>query len=388
MDLSQLSAGCSPELQISNGLATRPATPSSQRQRRSRLRRELRQVCMQWQEQWEDQYQDHIEGMTSASVPSHTSILTLGQLFDHLHAERTETMAKITTDRDRYKLRLWREELGSNTPLLGLSVDAISTALRRIGKRTSPSTGNASFALVKTYLNWAAQRGLVADHRHKTVRRLKELPADRRHTDWWTTAEIELAIRCAEKDSHPVTAVLLVASRELPPGLRPEECNHDALAKSQISMPSIPRPASRSRCATSRRMTIGRPRMVRRDPSRSARLSCASCNAYGCQMATCCTLSRTERGGLRGSEGMAWTTATTRDASRRRVRNLVIEAGGKSHHHVWQLRHSFASNLLIAGVSDVKVARWLGHRDTRMLHKHYGHLLSYDADINPLGGGR
>ena len=49
---------------------------------------------------------------------------------------------------------------------------------------------------------------------------------------------------------------------------------------------------------------------------------------------------------------------------------------------MYGMRHSFASNLLIAGVSDVKVSRWLGHSDTRMVHKHYGHLLSYDDDIN------
>ena len=67
-----------------------------------------------------------------------------------------------------------------------------------------------------------------------------------------------------------------------------------------------------------------------------------------------------------------------------RVRKLVTEAGGKAI-AMYGMRHSFASNLLIAGVSDVKVARGLGHRDMRMLHKHYGHLLSYDADINPLG---
>ena len=46
------------------------------------------------------------------------------------------------------------------------------------------------------------------------------------------------------------------------------------------------------------------------------------------------------------------------------------------------MRHTFASNLLIANVSDFKVAKWLGHSDTRMVHKHYGHLRSYDADIN------
>ena len=49
---------------------------------------------------------------------------------------------------------------------------------------------------------------------------------------------------------------------------------------------------------------------------------------------------------------------------------------------MYGMRHTFCSNLLIAGVSDVKVARWLGHADTRMIHKHYGHLLSYDGDIN------
>ncbi len=46
------------------------------------------------------------------------------------------------------------------------------------------------------------------------------------------------------------------------------------------------------------------------------------------------------------------------------------------------LRHSFASNLLGAGVSAEKVAEWLGHKDTRLVHSTYGHLLSYDADIN------
>ena len=59
----------------------------------------------------------------------------------------------------------------------------------------------------------------------------------------------------------------------------------------------------------------------------------------------------------------------------------VVAAGGKAI-TMYGMRHSFASNFLIAGVSDVKVSRWLGHSDTRMVHRHYGHLLSYDGDIN------
>jgi integrase len=64
-----------------------------------------------------------------------------------------------------------------------------------------------------------------------------------------------------------------------------------------------------------------------------------------------------------------------------RVMQQVVAAGGRAI-TMYGMRHSFASNYLIAGISDVKVARWLGHADTRMVHRHYGHLLSYDGDIN------
>ncbi len=53
---------------------------------------------------------------------------------------------------------------------------------------------------------------------------------------------------------------------------------------------------------------------------------------------------------------------------------------------MYGMRHSLTSNLLIAGVSDVKVGRWLGHANTRMVHRHYGNLLSYDDDINAVLG--
>jgi integrase len=46
------------------------------------------------------------------------------------------------------------------------------------------------------------------------------------------------------------------------------------------------------------------------------------------------------------------------------------------------MRHAFASNLLMAGVSDTLIARWLGHADTSMVQLHYGHLLADYGDIN------
>jgi integrase len=45
------------------------------------------------------------------------------------------------------------------------------------------------------------------------------------------------------------------------------------------------------------------------------------------------------------------------------------------------LRHTYASSLVQAGVSVAIVAEALGHADTRMVSKHYGHLApSHVAD--------
>jgi integrase len=38
------------------------------------------------------------------------------------------------------------------------------------------------------------------------------------------------------------------------------------------------------------------------------------------------------------------------------------------------LRHTYASWMIMSGVPPMVVARNLGHADTRMVEKHYGHL--------------
>ena len=37
-------------------------------------------------------------------------------------------------------------------------------------------------------------------------------------------------------------------------------------------------------------------------------------------------------------------------------------------------RHGFATDALAHGISDAQVAELLGHTDTSMIHRHYGHL--------------
>jgi integrase len=43
-----------------------------------------------------------------------------------------------------------------------------------------------------------------------------------------------------------------------------------------------------------------------------------------------------------------------------------------------ELRHTYASGLINAGVPLVFVAKQLGHADTRMCERHYGHIARKD----------
>jgi integrase len=53
------------------------------------------------------------------------------------------------------------------------------------------------------------------------------------------------------------------------------------------------------------------------------------------------------------------------------------------------LRHTWASHAVMNGVPLMIVARNLGHSDTRMVEKHYGHLAqSYVADAIRAGAPR
>lgn len=65
----------------------------------------------------------------------------------------------------------------------------------------------------------------------------------------------------------------------------------------------------------------------------------------------------------------------------RLMRKACARAGLKKPISFHQLRHTWASLSLMAGAPHVVVAKNLGHADTRMVEKHYGHLAqSYISD--------
>jgi integrase len=88
---------------------------------------------------------------------------------------------------------------------------------------------------------------------------------------------------------------------------------------------------------------------------------------------------------FRRTSGRAW--AKTNQA--RPMREACARAGIVPRVGIHQLRHSWASHAVMNGVPPMVVARNLGHADTRMVEKHYGHLApSYVADAIRAGAPR
>ena len=64
-------------------------------------------------------------------------------------------------------------------------------------------------------------------------------------------------------------------------------------------------------------------------------------------------------------------------------KRLIVTPSGRPHFSLHTLRHTFASHLVMQGVSIYKVSQWLGHKsvNTTMI---YAHLAPQDDEINVL----
>jgi site-specific recombinase XerD len=71
---------------------------------------------------------------------------------------------------------------------------------------------------------------------------------------------------------------------------------------------------------------------------------------------------------FRNEDGEPWQKDTINQRFSRR-KNLMGQKLCLTH-----IRHSFATRMLLAGVDALTVATWLGHADTSMLSRVYGHL--------------
>jgi len=347
------------------------------------VERELRSVCSRWQEHWMDKLQ---ELPVDAPVLAGPAITTVGDLVQNAKDQRKDVVAAATLEKERHYFQHWLDELGADLPLAELDEQQLLQARGRLSKRLKPGTVNCSFAVMKSVLSWAVDQGLMARAPHRRVKRLKDTRTLSSKA-WWTAEQVAVAFRCAEavdveleahrEEGEPQlgTATLLVALGCLL-GLRYEEiimmrwCDLDLDAKHPQTGQSQPVARVEPHDGWTPKDGDARPIPIH------ARL-----------LGVLLRYRRTTGYVLNPAKPMPKRGGTKRvyrydpKTVWEKVIVKVMAAGGTAI-SPGGMRHSFASNLLMAGESDVKVARWLGHADTTMVHRHYGHLLSYDDGIN------
>lgn len=78
-----------------------------------------------------------------------------------------------------------------------------------------------------------------------------------------------------------------------------------------------------------------------------------------------------------------WGRQYSKDRLCRQFRRQIVEPSELEHFSLHTLRHTFASHLVMKGVSIYKVSRWLGHRSVNTTMR-YAHLAPQDDEINEL----
>ena len=353
--------------------------------------RKLEQVCAQWQERWEERLQNaQIAGDQVPVGTIHPENLTLSQLVGRYQTAREGELAPATMERDRHYLNRWLKELGGDSLVHDIVEEQVVAARTELAKGLMVSTINCMFATFRTVMRWATDRGLISDDVYRHIRPFREV-RNAREKPWWTTTEVEVALRCAvevDDDLHrnpkkdiSGTATLLIALGCLL-GLRYEEIV--MLKWSDLDLEALD-------------VTTGLPAPVAHIVPKegwSPKDGEARAVPIHERLVSILRKYRQDDGYvLRAHSRFKKVRTGTKRVYRYdpkkiwlRVLEKVMATGAKriTPHG---MRHSFASNLLMAGASDVLVSRWLGHADTTMLHQTYGHLLAYHGDINKVRFG-
>ncbi len=215
-------------------------------------------------------------------------------------------------------------------------------------RRRRKSTANRSLTVLKAALNRAFNAGLVSsDKEWRKVRPFKGVDAAR--VRYLTLAEARRLINVADPDLRRlVQAALLTGARYSELGrLQVVDFNPD------VGTVAV----RRSKSAKPRHVVL---------TSEGTRFFKALCAGRAGNETM-----------LRKADGTAWGTSHQLRPIAEAVARAKIEPAAGMH----TLRHTWASHSVMAGMPLMVVARNLGHVDTRMVEKHYGHLApSYVAD--------
>jgi len=242
----------------------------------------------------------------------------------------------------------------------------------QVAGNLAPSTVNGRFAMVNKLLNLAHTKKWV---HHTCWSEISDLKVNRQSVRYWKAEHVALAYKAAEADSHRRVAVLML-TLGIHLGLRKNEAVNLRWCDLDLERRHPSTGELKPICRVQQREDF-------RTKTYENRIVPVSAEALRLLIANGRTgavfVLEPERTGMPKRGGRKRVYRHDCVKLWRRVLKGA-QALGAPYIEFKEMRHSFACNCLLKGQGVEKVARWLGHRDTRMLRQHYAHLLDFDDD--------
>ncbi len=333
------------------------------------VERELRQACAKWQLHWDNRLNEAHAGVEQQ--PEHPR--TLRQVYKHHQAHYAQLLGHRTQEKYEAQLEQCLALVG-DVDLDELTTEHLLSARQQIqvAGNLAPSTVNGRLAMVKKLLNLAHTKKWV---HHTCWAEVPDLKVIRPPVRYWNAQHVALAYKAAEADQHRRVAVLTL-TLGIHIGLRKNEsanlrwCDLD-LERRHPSTGEL-RPICRIQQREDFRTKTYENRII---PVSAEALRLLTEN----RRAGAVFVLEPERKGMPKRGGRKRVYRHDCVKLWRRVLKAA-QALGAPYIEFKEMRHSFACACLTKGQSIERVARWLGHRDTRMVRLHYARHLDYDED--------
>lgn len=335
------------------------------------IERDLRKACAAWQTHWVNRLQEHLES-PEKEVRSEVPPATLKEVFDFHQRHYATEKAQSTQWKYPEHMRHWFDLLGEQVPLVNITTEVLLDARKRLKheKGMADSTVNSRFATLKKMLNLARLKEWIDKDSWSEIQDLKVV---RPPTNYWTKAEVGMAFQAATADEHArIATLMLVLGIHL--GLRKNEAVNVLWVDMDLDRihPTTgqPSPVCRIQQREDFRTKTYENRIIPVSPE--AKRLLLENRIDGTEFVL-----QPQRDWLKKRGGSKRVYRYDTQKVWQRVRKGAQERGAKriTYH---EMRATFASLCLQCGRSAEEVARWLGHRDTRMVREHYAHLIEFD----------
>lgn len=340
------------------------------------VERDLRGYCSQWQDYWDERLADYSNGTKQAANEHPKQPSTLREAYEHHQAHYAGLLGSRTKEQYPARMEEWFEYLGADTRLEDITAEVILAARTQMQKdrKSSNTTINGKVSTLKKVLNMAHRKGWISKAPWRDVPPLRLM---RPPVRFWNAEQAAVAFAVAKEDTDPGRATLMVVLG-IYLGLRKNEAVH--VRWKDLVLDRL-------------HPTTGQPSPICLIQQREGFTTKTYENRKVPISAEAVRLLRQYRPADAGPDDYVLDAERhhqKRGGTKRvyrydpvKVWQRVLKAAmakGNPHIEFKEMRHSFACNCLMKGHSVERVARWLGHKDPRMVRQHYAFLLDYEED--------